>query len=313
MAGVEPRAILKSIESREQSEGAGARVRRAIGGASLPRLDPFLMMDEFNVGLPAGFPDHPHRGFETVTYMLNGTFTHEDFVGNSGIIAPGDLQWMTAGRGICHSEIPAPGPNAHGLQLWINLSSKDKMIKPAYQEMMSKDLTRVSGNGVEATVIAGECLGARSQVYTRNPTMFLDLTMDPHARLDQHVPKGWNGFVYVLEGSATFGSSNTKGEPHHTLQLGPGDSLVVHNSSNSRCRFVLLAGQPVGEPVEQYGPFVMNTRAEINQAMRDYQNGKNGFEGADAWTSKNRHFTSNPALFESWKANRSAGDSKTEL
>eukprot|EP00898_Chlorokybus_atmophyticus_P008563 jgi/Chlat1/8708/Chrsp89S08089 len=187
-AAVKPRSVTKKFLSQEQSEGHGARVRRSIGRPELQNLDPFLLLDEFRVGLPGGFPDHPHRGFETVSYVIDGgSFRHEDFAGNAGTIGPGDLQWMTAGRGIVHSEMPASQEPAHGLQLWVNLSSKDKMVPPAYQELKGSEVPKVSKDGITVAVIAGESLGTKSPVYTRTPTMYLDFTLDPGAQVTQPV------------------------------------------------------------------------------------------------------------------------------
>ncbi|CAL4937054.1 unnamed protein product [Urochloa decumbens] len=281
-----PRAVVKKLLAESQPEGQGATVRRSIGRHELRNLDPFLMLDEFSVSKPAGFPDHPHRGFETVTYMLEGAFTHQDFAGHKGTIRAGDVQWMTAGRGIVHSEMPAGDGVQKGLQLWINLSSKDKMIEPRYQELQSKDISRAEEGGVEARIIAGEAFGVRSPVFTRTPTMYIDFTMRPGSQLHQPIPEGWNAFVYIVGGEGVFGRE--KAAPvgaHHCIVLGPGDGLSVWNKSGAPLRFALVAGQPLGEPVVQHGPFVMNSRAEIQQAMEDYYYGKNGFERASQWSS----------------------------
>jgi len=279
------REIIKDVLSVEQSEGEGARVRRSIGRPELKRLDPFLLLDEFRVPPPAGFPDHPHRGFETVTYMLEGSFSHEDFCGHKGTINPGDLQWMTAGKGIVHCEMPVPGNQVpHGLQLWVNLAAKDKMVPPAYQELLDKDIPKVDQDGIYVNVIAGESFGISSPVKTRTPTMYLDFTMQPNKKLTQIVPEGYNGFLYTLEGSAYYGSNKIQSGPHYTLVLGKGINLQVE-TKDQRARFVLIAGKPLGEPVAQWGPFVMNTSQELNIAMSDFQSGTNGFEGAPGWTS----------------------------
>ncbi|CAL4928362.1 unnamed protein product [Urochloa decumbens] len=281
-----PRAVVKKLLAESQPEGQGATVRRSIGRHELRNLDPFLMLDEFSVSKPAGFPDHPHRGFETVTYMLEGAFTHQDFAGHKGTIRAGDVQWMTAGRGIVHSEMPAGDGVQKGLQLWINLSSKDKMIEPRYQELQSKDISRAEEGGVEARIIAGEAFGVRSPVFTRTPTMYIDFTMRPGSQLHQPIPEGWNAFVYIIDGEGVFGRE--KAAPvsaHHCIVLGPGDGLSVWNKSGAPLRFALVAGQPLGEQVVQHGPFVMNSRAEIQQAMEDYYYGKNGFERASQWSS----------------------------
>ncbi|XP_012704141.1 pirin-like protein isoform X2 [Setaria italica] len=317
-----PRAVVKKLLAESQPEGQGATVRRSIGRHELRNLDPFLMLDEFSVSKPAGFPDHPHRGFETVTYMLEvrvlysskscvtclcpsaprelfaqmspscaglelqGAFTHQDFAGHKGTIRAGDVQWMTAGRGIVHSEMPAGDGVQKGLQLWINLSSKDKMIEPRYQELQSKDISRAEKDGVEVRIIAGEAFGVRSPVYTRTPTMYMDFTMRPGSQLHQPVPEGWNAFVYIIDGEGVFGREKSAPvSAHHCIVLGDGDGISVWNKSGAPLRFALVAGQPLGEPVVQHGPFVMNSRAEIQQAMEDYYYGKNGFERASQWSS----------------------------
>ncbi|XP_059285373.1 pirin-like protein [Lycium ferocissimum] len=281
-----PRLVVKKLLARAQNEGDGAVVRRSIGRPELQSLDPFLMLDEFNVSPPAGFPDHPHRGFETVTYMLQGAFTHQDFAGHKGTIRTGDVQWMTAGRGIVHSEMPA-GPGTHkGLQLWINLASKDKMVEPRYQELLHENIPKVEKDGVSVIVLAGESMSVKSQVFTRTPTMYLDFTMKPGSEHHQPIPESWNAFVYIVEGEGAFGSPDSTTPAHHCLVLGPGEGLSVWNKSSKPLRFVLIGGQPINEPVVQYGPFVMNTKTEIMQAYQDYQLGRNGFERARQWSSK---------------------------
>jgi len=282
-----PRLVVKKVLAKPQGEGDGAVVRRSIGRPELKNLDPFLMLDEFAVSPPAGFPDHPHRGFETVTYMLQGSFTHQDFAGHKGTIGPGDVQWMTAGRGIIHSEMPVGEGTQTGLQLWINLSSKDKMIEPRYQELLSEDIGRAEKDGAEVRVIAGESMGVQSPVYTRTPTMFLDFTLRPKAQLHQTIPESWNSFVYIIEGEGVFGSLNASSvAAHHVLVLSPGDGFSVWNKSSKPLRFVLIGGQPINEPVVQYGPFVMNTQDEIDQTIEDYHYCKNGFELAKYWRSE---------------------------
>ncbi|KAJ7979088.1 Pirin [Quillaja saponaria] len=272
---------------KSQSEGDGAVVRRGIGRSELKSLDPFLMLDYFSVTPPAGFPDHPHRGFETVTYMLQGGITHQDFGGHKGTIRTGDVQWMTAGRGIIHSEMPAGEGTHKGLQLWINLSSKDKMVEPNYQELLSKDIPKAEKDGVEVRVIAGEAFGAHSPVYTRTPTMFLDFTLTPGAQLHQTIPESWNSFVYIIDGEGVFSIPNSSPViSHHLLVFGPGEGLSVWNKSSKPLRILLVGGQPLNEPVVQYGPFVMNTQSEIQQTFDDYKYGKNGFERGRYWKSQ---------------------------
>lgn len=285
------RTVDKKILSKEQDEGVGARVRRSIGRPELRQFDPFLMLDEFKAGKPAGFPDHPHRGFETVSYMLDGSFRHEDFCGHKGIINSGDLQWMTAGRGIVHCEMPNGEGISHGLQLWVNLKKEDKMVEPKYQELLAKDIPSATKDGVTVKVIAGEAFGIKSKIYTRTPTYYLDFKMQKGTQLSQPIPEGWNSFVYILEGKALFGpkGNQQEGEPHYTITLKQdGNCLQVENKDSDLCHFVLLAGQPLNEPVVQHGPFVMNTQEEIRQAMQDYQMGRNGFEKARTWSSSAR-------------------------
>lgn len=213
--------------------------------------------------------------------------THEDFEGHKGTIEAGDLQWMTAGRGIVHSEMPAAEGTQKGLQLWINLSSKYKMIEPRYQEMNSREIAEASKDGVEVRVIAGESLGIKSPIYTRTPTMFLDFTLKPGAKIRQPIPSSWNAFVYVLEGEGTFCNSRSSGvSAHHLLLLGSGDGLEAWNKSSKSLRFILVGGEPLGEPVVQYGPFVMNSQEQIDQTIEDFENCTNGFEKARHWKSE---------------------------
>ncbi|KAF4395957.1 hypothetical protein F8388_013126 [Cannabis sativa] len=278
----DPRPVVRKFLARQQHEGLGAIVRRSIGRFELKYFDPFLALDEFSVTAPAGFPDHPHRGFETVTYMLQGAVTHE----------AGDLQWMTAGRGIVHSEMPAAQGTQKGLQLWINLSSKNKMIEPRYQEMLSKDIAEVEKDGIKVRVIAGHALGTKSPIYTRTPTMYLDFTLKSGAHLQQPIPVSWNLFVYVLEGEGIFCGSDGGSKlispvtAHHLLLLGSGDGLEAWNKSSKSLRFILVGGEPLGEPLAQLGPFVMNTQEEINQTIDDFDNYTNGFEKAKYWRSE---------------------------
>ncbi|KAK2352096.1 pirin protein [Trifolium repens] len=285
-AFITPRLVLNKFLAKSQREGVGAIVRRGIGRSELRNLDPFLMLDHFSVSPPGGFPDHPHRGFETVTYMLEGGMTHQDFAGHKGTIRAGDVQWMTAGRGIIHSEMPAEANN-NGLQLWINLKSNDKMIEPNYQELPSENIPSGEKDGVEVRVIAGESMGVNSPVYTRTPTMFLDFTMRPGTQLHQNIQESWNSFAYIMEGEGVFGSPNSSPiMAHHVIVFTQGDGLSVWNNSSKPLRFVLIGGQPLNEPVAQYGPFVMNTQSEIEKTIEDYQNGRNGFEMRLNWRSQ---------------------------
>ncbi|XP_033742731.1 pirin-like isoform X2 [Pecten maximus] len=282
------KSVVKTVLSVEQDEGVGARVRRSVGRPELQNLDPFLMLDEFKGQQPGGFPDHPHRGFETVTYILKGAVRHEDFCGHAGTINEGDLQWMTAGRGIVHCEMPWGDGVTHGLQLWVNLSAENKMIKPAYQELLDKDIPQTTKDGVTVKVIAGESFGIKSPVYTRTPTMYLDFKMDPGSTLAQPIPNGFTSFLYVLNGKGHFGGRGHQQEvgAHHTVVLSKeGDLLEVQNKGREMLRFVLVGGKPLGQPIVQHGPFVMNTEEEINQTIKDYRQQQNGFENALTWNS----------------------------
>ncbi|XP_061348362.1 pirin-like protein [Gastrolobium bilobum] len=282
-----PRLVLKKVLAQSQQEGDGALVTRGIGSIELQSLDPFLLLDHFSVSPPAGFPDHPHRGFETVTYMLQGGITHQDFAGHRGTIRTGDVQWMTAGRGIIHSEMPAGEGTHKGIQLWINLPATHKMIEPNYQELASEDIASAEKDGVRVRVIAGEAMGVHSRVYTRTPTMFLDFTLEPGAELHQGIPETWNSFVYVIDGEGVFGfPSCSPIMRHHVLVLSLGDGLSVWNKSEQALRFVLIGGQPLNEPVARHGPFVMNTQSEIKKTIQDYHFRKNGFEMGKYWTSQ---------------------------
>ena len=295
--------VSKIVLSKWQSEGRGARVRRSIGRPELRNLDPFLLLDEFegSGAEGAGFPDHPHRGFETVSYLLEGEFTHEDFAGNKGVLKPGDLQWMTAGRGIVHSEMPG-WERTRGLQLWVNLASEYKMVEPQYQELSADQIPVAAKDGVSVKVIAGTSLGVSSQVRTRTPTYYLDITLAPGASHRQEVPDGWTTFVYILEGKLKFGDKAV--DAHNTVLFShDGDDVEILNEADIQGHCVLIAGRPIGksknhrntnqyvtltftgEPIAQHGPFVMNTQEEILQAFQDFQQGKNGFEKARKWKS----------------------------
>jgi len=277
--------VSKVVLSKWQSEGRGARVRRSIGRQELRNLDPFLLLDEFEGSSAegAGFPDHPHRGFETVSYLLEGEFTHEDFAGNKGVLRPGDLQWMTAGRGIVHSEMPGWN-RTRGLQLWVNLAAEFKMVEPAYQELSCNQIPEANENGVKVKVIAGQSMGVNSQVRTRTPTTYLDFKFQPGAKMRQDVENGWTTFVYILEGKFKFDDKII--EAHNTVLFTPeGDHLEMENVGTDIGHLVMIAGRPIGEPIAQHGPFVMNTKQEIMQAIEDYQMSKNGFEKARTWKS----------------------------
>ncbi|KAF4028255.1 Pirin C-terminal cupin domain [Phytophthora infestans] len=284
------RRIASKFIAHEQGEGVGATVRRSLGSQQLRNLDPFLMLDEFNVGLPGGFPDHPHRGFETVTYMLptsKGHMRHEDFLGNKGELRPGDLQWMTPGKGILHAEMPANEEKAHGLQLWINLPKAKKIMEPRYQEISRDTVPHVwdDAKKVEAIVFAGEVFGQKGPIETEAPVTYIHFLMKQGAELDYKIPQGHNAFVYTLSGSGTCASEAITAHTAIVLEK-DGDGVHVTTNDEDGLEFIVISGQPLNEPVVQYGPFVMTSEDEIRQTIRDYQSGANGFENAPQWTSE---------------------------
>jgi len=266
------------VRGQLSSDGAGVRLTRVIGGPALPDLDPFLLFDEFGSAEASdyigGFPDHPHRGFETVTYMLAGRMRHGDNKGNTGLLGPGSVQWMTAGRGIVHSEMPEQEEGLmHGFQLWVNLPAKDKMTAPRYQDIPPGDIPEVdAGNGVRVRVIAGRfgnVSGPVSAVAT--DPMYLDVALPAGASLEVPLPEDDNAFAYVFEGAAKIGGEQVaRGE---LAVLGNGERIELAAGPEG-ARLVLIAGRPLNEPVAKYGPFVMNTNDEIRQAVADYQSGR---------------------------------------
>lgn len=276
------RSVSRVIRGMPATDGAGVRMTRVIGTPQLPDLDPFLMLDEFGTDRPedylAGFPDHPHRGFETVTYMLDGRMRHRDNHGNEGLLTPGAVQWMTAGRGIVHSEMPEQQEGRmRGFQLWVNLPARDKMTAPRYQELAPERIPMVEvAPGVRVKVIAGrvgDVVGPISQPAT-DPT-YLDIHLDAGARFEQPLPADHNAFAYVYEGAARIGAGGTVAsvDAQQLAQLDAGERFAVEARTDGT-RLILVAGRPLREPVARYGPFVMNTKEEIMQAFSDYQAGK---------------------------------------
>ncbi|MFI5296806.1 MAG: pirin family protein [Polyangiales bacterium] len=270
------RVVARVVQSTPTSDGAGVRLRRAIGTHLLPQVDPFLMLDEFYSDDPndylAGFPDHPHRGFETVTYMLAGAMEHHDSVGNRGRLVGGGAQWMTAGRGIIHSEMPKQESGLMwGFQLWVNLPAKDKMVKPRYQDLVPESIPTVDLPGASVRVVAGEVDGVRGPVegIVTSPT-FLDVRLKKGGTFTQRVPATHGAFVYPYKGTIKIGDSTI--ERGSTAVLSEGDEITL--SSDEESAAIVLAGAPLKEPIARHGPFVMNTAAEIQQAVRDYQLGK---------------------------------------
>jgi redox-sensitive bicupin YhaK (pirin superfamily) len=275
------RRVVRIVEGQRTSEGAGVNLTRMIGTHELDHLDPFLLLDEFKSDRAddyiAGFPDHPHRGFETVTYMLAGAMRHEDHSGNRGDLVAGSVQWMTAGRGIVHSEMPRQTDGMMwGFQLWINLPARDKMMAPRYQDIVPDRIPeRELADGVRVRLIAGEAGGAVGPVegIVTEP-LYLDVRMTPGARLTESVPAGHTAFAYVYDGQATFGGSDAGRDvrARHLAVLDDGERVTVE-AGPAGARFLLLAARPLREPIARYGPFVMNTREEIVQAVEDYRRG----------------------------------------
>ncbi|NVJ98918.1 MAG: pirin family protein [Alphaproteobacteria bacterium] len=270
------RKIKTLFEAVAMPEGKGVTVHRSIGRRGMMNLDPFLLLDEMVLPADAdgaGFPEHPHRGFETVTYMLSGKMEHRDSSGHRGTIGPGDVQWMTAGRGIVHSEMPvATGDVAHGFQLWVNLPSAQKMIPPRYQEISASTIPTVMGAGFKAKLLAGELMGEVGPVRDIAVTPFYaDITLTA-GEATLPVAAGHTAFLYGLEGGL---SVEGQAFPTGTLAiLADGDSVVV--SGRPGARFLMIAGAPIGEPVARYGPFVMNTREEIIATVDDWNEGRFG-------------------------------------
>jgi len=264
------------------SDGAGVKLTRVIGTPQLPELDPFLMLDEFGTDRPedylAGFPSHPHRGFETVTYMLDGRMRHKDNHGNEGVLVPGSVQWMTAGRGIVHSEMPEQEQGrVRGFQLWVNLPARDKMTAPRYQEYGPDRFPETDvAPGVRVKVIAGRVAGVDGAiVQPATDPIYVDIALEAGARFEQAVPEGHAAFAYVYEGAARFGddAAGTEGTRGELLVFGPGERIAVEGRT-AGARLIVVAGRPLGEPVARYGPFVMNTQAELRQAFEDFQAGR---------------------------------------
>jgi redox-sensitive bicupin YhaK (pirin superfamily) len=299
------RSVSRIINSIKTTEGGGFIVNRPFPTNALLDFDPFLLLDEmgpknWKPGEAKGAPDHPHRGFETVTYMLEGRFEHKDSRGNSSKLGPGDIQWMTAGAGVVHSEMPdkefvQSGGNLHGFQLWVNLPQRDKMIKPRYQDISSSRIpvAQAEDGAVKVKVIAGEALGARAIIETRTPIFYLHFTLQPGAKIVQPIPKEYNTFAYVINGKAIAGPA----EKQKTAKTGQmvifdnnGEEVAISAPSavdddstsattinkSAVLDILLIGGVPLNEPVARYGPFVMNTKEEILQAIEDYRNGQMG-------------------------------------
>ena len=283
---VKTRTVQRIASAERTLEGEGVPIRRAFPTRVLADIDPFLLLDhlgpvDLGPGEAKGFPSHPHRGFETVSYVLDGQLEHRDSYGNHGRLGPGDLQWMTAGSGLVHSEMPSAeiarnGGRLQMFQLWVNLPQRDKMTPPRYQELTGGRIPTVERAGATARVIAGEALGVRGLIETRIPIVYLHVTLAPGAKLDQSVPRSRNAFVYVMKGEVEVADGALAKEGQFAIFEHDADDIVVTNASASPADFLLIAGEPLNEPVARYGPFVMNTRQELVQAYEDFQNGRMG-------------------------------------
>ena len=287
------RGIKRFTTAHEQREGGGFIVKRPIGG-QISHCDPFLLLDHFGPvnhkpGEAIGAPDHPHRGFETVTYVIEGSSQHKDSAGNSGELKEGWVQWMTAGSGVVHAEMPGDdimrnGGRSEGFQLWVNLPAKDKMIPPRYQDTASELIPVVTDQDgkVWVKVIAGESLGTQAVIETKTPIMYLDIRLQPGTVFSQAVPEEYDGFCYVWRGSGYLGAERRRAEIGQIALLDKGSEFRMEAGESSELRVLLIAGVPLNEPIARHGPFVMNTWEEIEQAFEDYRSGKLGaIEGAE--------------------------------
>jgi redox-sensitive bicupin YhaK (pirin superfamily) len=282
------RSVQHTFPAIRTTEGGGFIVHRPFPTRMLMDFDPFLLLDEmgpvdYAPGEAKGAPDHPHRGFETVTYMLEGQFAHRDSAGHTGTLRAGDVQWMTAGSGIVHSEMPDPaftraGGRVHGLQLWVNLPRRDKMMAPRYQELPSASIpAAVSSDGkARVKVIAGEAFGVSAAIETRTPILYLHFTLQPGACVVQPVPSGYRVFAYPLSGSGLYGGDERKIDAQQMVVFENDGDAVRFAASREPLDVLLFGGAPLNEPVVRYGPFVMNTEDEIRQAVADYQAGRMG-------------------------------------
>ena len=268
------RQIKQIVHGIQTSDGAGVNLIRIIGSPELNILDPFLLFDEFGSNDPddyiAGFPPHAHRGFETITYMLNGKFRHKDSAGNEGYLTEGSVQWMTAGRGVVHSEMPEKTEGlARGFQLWLNLPRDKKMIDPAYNDIPAEEIPRVDFRGGQAKIIAGQFMGITGPGKPHTGMLYHGIFLDLNTYFEMPIEDGWNAFIYVYEGNVVLDRTVSKG----MLAVFDQSGGLKFQSGKEKTQFIVVAGKPLDEPVARGGPFVMNTREEVIQAFEDYQNG----------------------------------------
>jgi len=288
------RTVVKGVYAVEQDEGVGARVRRSIGGMSLRHIDPFLMLDHFTATPGAGFPSHPHRGQATLTRIVSGAMDHADSTGREGRLFPGDIQYMEAGRGVAHSEMPVTEDgidNCEGMQLWLDLPTDRKRAPATYQDLKASDIPNAHpSEGVEIAVVAGKAQGNASEGTVVSPLVsnggceYYDIKLSKGASVFQNLTSGWTAFVYVLRGDVKIGGKAcTK---HNTQVLSAeSDQSGIQLEALSEARMIVVSGRPLNQPIFQHGPFIVSSREEAIQAIRDFQSGQNGFEGAAAWLS----------------------------
>ena len=270
------RELIQIIEGLETSDGAGVKLRRIIGGPDLNMLDPFLLFDEFGSDDPddyiGGFPPHPHRGFETITYMLNGKFKHKDSAGNEGYLSDGSVQWMTAGKGVIHSEMPEQTDGlSRGFQLWLNLPKKLKMIEPSYNDIPAESIPKINIPGGYIKVICGEINGMKGPGRAHTGMLYYDISLPPANNIEISIDDDWNSFIYIYNGKAKIANRSL-----NSGQLGVlSDSGIVdlHADGSSDLKCIIVGGEKLNEPIARGGPFVMNTKAEILKAFSDYQEG----------------------------------------
>jgi redox-sensitive bicupin YhaK (pirin superfamily) len=275
-----PRPVERLVRGQATSDGAGVRLTRVLTQDLQRRLDPFLMLDAFGTDQPGdyigGFPDHPHRGFETITYMIAGRMRHRDSVGNVGLLVPGSVQWMTAGRGVIHSEMPDQQEGRmEGFQLWLNLPAAEKMQPPWYRDIGPQELPQWQGEGAVVRVIAGLCRDVPALVQRpATAPLYLDIELQPGVEFEQALPSTHHAFVYVYRGDVTVADTHVPAQRMALLAQVEGSDGVRLRAGAEGARALLLAGRPLKEPIAQYGPFVMNTQAEIVQAVQDFQAGR---------------------------------------
>jgi redox-sensitive bicupin YhaK (pirin superfamily) len=284
------RSVMQVLPSISTLEGGGFTVRRPFPVGGLEQIDPFLLLDhmgpvDYSPGQAKGAPDHPHRGFQTVTYLLEGEMEHEDSVGNRGALRSGDVQWMTAGAGVVHSEMPSrrlqtEGGRLHGFQIWVNLPQADKMVPPRYQEVPSSQIPVVTldDGKVTARLVAGTAFGREGAVETHTPIEYFHLTVCPGGSVEVPSPEAMNAMVYAITGSGRVAGTTDASESQLVVLERDGDAFTIDVPADADEPFdvLVLAGQPLGEPVARYGPFVMNTRAELAQAVDDFNSGRLG-------------------------------------